>query len=80
VEAQVETDINIFQADGGEFCLTVMDADDQTYALFEELALQGGGYTWEGIVTALVQMRMPEALPACTRTVETAACWTRSRT
>ncbi len=40
-----------------------MDADDRTDALFEARNLQGGGYTWEGIVTSLVQMKMPEALP-----------------
>jgi hypothetical protein len=60
----METNINVFQNDDGKFCLTVMDADDRTYALFEKLELQGGGYTWEGIVTALAEMRMPEALPS----------------
>src|SRR5262245_28212 len=60
----METAINIFQDEQGRFCLTVMDADDRTYALFEKLELQGGGYTWEGIVTALAEMKMPEALPA----------------
>jgi hypothetical protein len=59
----METTINIFQDDDGKFCLTIMDADDKTAALFEKRELQGGGYTWEGIVTALVQMKMPEALP-----------------
>jgi hypothetical protein len=59
----MKTDINIFQTDDGEFCMTVIDADERTYELFEELELQGGGYTWEGIVTALIEMRMPEALP-----------------
>ena len=60
----METNIDIFQDDQGQFCLTVMDAYERTYALFEELELQGGGYTWEGIVTALVEMNMPEALPS----------------
>lgn len=60
----METNINIFQDDDGKFCLTVMDADDRTCALFEKMELQGGGYTWEGIATALAEMRMPEALPS----------------
>lgn len=47
----------------GGFLLTLIDADDRTVALFEDRGLQGGGYTWEGIVTALVEMRMPESLP-----------------
>jgi hypothetical protein len=59
----MEAYINIFQDDDVGFCLTVTDTDDRTYALFEELELQGGGYTWEGIVTALAELRMPEALP-----------------
>ena len=37
-----------------------MNADDRTYALFDELGLQGGGYTWEGIAHALVALRAPE--------------------
>lgn len=59
----MEACINIFQDEDFGFCLTVTDTDDRTYALFEELELQGGGYTWEGIVTALAEMRMPEVLP-----------------
>jgi hypothetical protein len=46
----------------GGFLLTLMDADERTAALFEDRGLQGGGYTWEGIVTALVRMRAPESL------------------
>ena len=63
-ETRVETNINIFQDGERGFCLTVMDADDQTHALFENMELQGGGYTWEGIVTALVEINMPQALPS----------------
>jgi hypothetical protein len=59
----METNLTIFQDEDSKFCLTVMDADDQTNALFEELELQGGGYTWEGIVTALAEMKMQESLP-----------------
>lgn len=57
------TEINILQGGDGRFCLTITDADDQTAELFEELELQGGGYTWEGIVAALVQMHMPQSRP-----------------
>ena len=32
-------------------------------AVFDEYGLQGGGYTWEGIVTALMQLKMAESLP-----------------
>jgi hypothetical protein len=58
----METNIGIFD-DDGRFCLTIMDADESTYALFDERELQGGGYTWEGIVRSLVDMHMPDALP-----------------
>jgi hypothetical protein len=59
----VATEIGIFENHDGRFCLTITDTDDRTYALFEERELQGGGYTWEGIVEALVRMRMPDELP-----------------
>ena len=36
--------------------------DDRTEALFDERRLQGGGYTWQGIVTALIQLHAPELL------------------
>ena len=39
-----------------------MDADEATYKLFDEWELQGG-YTWEGIVTALIEMHRPAVLP-----------------
>jgi hypothetical protein len=57
------TKIQISQYPDGRFCLDLMDADEQTQALFESRRLQGGGYTWEGIVRSLIEMRMPEALP-----------------
>jgi hypothetical protein len=56
------TDLNIFQDDGGEYCLTLNDTDDATYAFFEERGLQGGGYTWLAIVKALLDLRMPGVL------------------
>jgi hypothetical protein len=59
----METGIDIFDNEDGRFCLTIMDADERTYALFDERRLQGGGYTWAGIVHSLVETRMPNALP-----------------
>jgi hypothetical protein len=58
----VETTIGIFDNEDGRFCLTVMGADERTYALFDERDLQGGGYTWEGIVRALAEMLMVDAI------------------
>jgi len=57
------TKISISQYPDGRYCLDLIDADEQTQALFESRELQGGGYTWEGIVRSLIEMRMPEALP-----------------
>lgn len=58
----METEIDIFPTPDDRFCLTVTDTDDATYTLFEERELQGGGYTWQGIVEALIQMHKPELL------------------
>jgi hypothetical protein len=56
-----ETDVDIFEnPETNEFCLTVTDSDDDTYALFEELELQGGGYTWLGLVESLIELRAPD--------------------
>jgi len=55
----VET--KIFDNDDGRHCLTIMDASEQSYEIFDEHELQGGGYTWEGIVHALIRTNMPEA-------------------
>lgn len=44
----------------GRWCLVVSNSDNATYALFDELELQGGGYTWEGIAHALVDWKAPE--------------------
>ena len=41
----------------------MMDASESTYAQFDARGLQGGGYTWEGIVRALVESHLPGALP-----------------
>ncbi|MFT5684515.1 MAG: hypothetical protein ACI8RZ_005456 [Myxococcota bacterium] len=52
--------IDVFNDDINRFCLTVMDPTDASYALFEELGLQGGGYTWEGIAEVLIGREMPK--------------------
>jgi hypothetical protein len=45
----------------GRFCLTIMEPESEAvYELFQELGLQGGGYTWEGIVNVLVQRDMTD--------------------
>lgn len=54
---------SIFENYDGRFCLTVMDESPSTSNVFDQQGLQGGGYTWEGIVRALVDMRMPGTLP-----------------
>ena len=58
----METELNIFEAEEGKFCLTITETDDATYDLFEEMELQGGGYTWEGIVNSLINIKMPNLL------------------
>jgi len=55
--------IQISQYPDGRYCLDLIDADERTQALFKSRELQGGGYTWEGIVRSLIEMRMPDALP-----------------
>ncbi len=57
------TRLSVSKYPDGRYCLDLIDADEQTQALFESRELQGGGYTWEGIVRSLIEMRMPEALP-----------------
>lgn len=47
----------------GRFFLAIQDdGDERATTVFEERGLQGGGYTWEGILTSLLQLKMPEAL------------------
>jgi hypothetical protein len=38
-----------------------MEASSQTEEIFEELGLQGGGYTWEGEIRGIVSMKLPES-------------------
>ena len=58
----VET--KIFDNEDGRHCLTVMDGSSQTIDTFEELELQGGGYTWEGVLHGLVSLRLSESSSA----------------
>jgi hypothetical protein len=56
-----ETAVDIFEdAENNQFYLTVTDTDDDTYALFMDLELQGGGYTWLGLVESLIELRAPD--------------------
>ena len=36
-----------------------MDGSEQSFQIFDELELQGGGYTWEGIIRSLINSKMP---------------------
>ena len=56
------TKISVSQYPDGRYCLDLIDADERTQALFDERELQGGGYTWEGVVRSLIEMRMPDVL------------------
>ena len=42
--------------------LVISDVGQNAYAVFEEHGLQGGGYTWLGIVSALCQRAIPDVL------------------
>jgi len=54
---------SIIEDPTGKFFFSVMDEDATVTAVFEEFDLQGGGYTWEGIIEAMVDLHMPEARP-----------------
>jgi hypothetical protein len=58
----METEILIFESEDGRYCLNLVGTDDRTYELFKELERQGGGYTWEGIVTSLSELNTPNVL------------------
>jgi hypothetical protein len=60
----MENNFSVVEDHGGGYFWAIMgDADDRTNALFQQRHLQGGGYTWEGIITSLVEMKMPDILP-----------------
>ncbi|MDP7019954.1 MAG: Imm51 family immunity protein [Pirellulaceae bacterium] len=59
--------LNIIQYEDGRFGLTIQEPgspEEAYWDLFEEQELQGGGYTWEGIVHALVEMRLGDVKTA----------------
>lgn len=56
----VEVSVSLYPC--GRWCLDVIGASEATYAVFDARRLQGGGYTWEGILRALVKMHLPHAL------------------
>jgi hypothetical protein len=58
------TEPGIFEDGESGYFLSITDTDDRTYALFEDRELQGGGYTWEGILIALVRLKMADSLPS----------------
>src|SRR4051812_17294770 len=61
----MNNDIHIIEdAEPGRFFFSIQDnGDDRAAALFEDRGLQGGGYTWEGVLISLLQLKMPDALP-----------------
>jgi hypothetical protein len=52
--------IQIFDSGDGRFCLTAIIEEDVPDAVFAEMELQGGGYTWEAVFRALLRMRLPQ--------------------
>ena len=50
----------------GRFSLCFDDFRMPALALFEERGLQGGGYTWEAVVSSLVKLRRPDLEPDLT--------------
>jgi hypothetical protein len=57
--------LQIIQYDDGRYGLTVMEPggpDAKYWQIFEDNELQGGGYTWEGLIDALVRLRIPDAM------------------
>ncbi len=54
--------MKIFQNDDGRYCLMILDSDldEEAFDLFEERELQGGGYTFQGIVEWLIENRLPK--------------------
>jgi hypothetical protein len=58
----VSGNIQVFDSGDGRFCLTAMIEEDVPDAVFAEMELQGGGYTWEAVFRALLRMRLPQAV------------------
>jgi hypothetical protein len=58
-----EDGVAVMASPDGRHCLTVTDVGDQAASFFADRELQGGGHTWQGVLTALVEMNMPDALP-----------------
>ena len=60
----MSANIQIFDSEDGRFCLTAMIEEELPDAVFAEMELQGGGYTWEAVFRALLRMRLPQAVEA----------------
>ena len=52
---------NIYDDEDGRLCLTIMPDEDEA-AKFEEIGLQGGGYTLEGLYEAIIRQKEPVLL------------------
>lgn len=51
-------DLEIFESDG-RFCLRAVIEEDLPDELFAECDLQGGGYTWAGVLQSLLSIHAP---------------------
>lgn len=57
--------LQIIQYDDGRFGLTIMEPgspDAPYWQVFEDNDLEGGGYTWEGLIESLIRLRTPDAM------------------
>jgi len=51
----MEIEFSLYDNSDGRHCLTLMVGNEETETFFEDLELQGGGYSLEGIVSALLK-------------------------
>jgi hypothetical protein len=55
---------NFSSEEGPDFSLTLNEVDAALYAVFDEAELQGGGYTYLGLIRALCDRHLPRQLEA----------------
>ncbi|OGQ24605.1 MAG: hypothetical protein A2138_02685 [Deltaproteobacteria bacterium RBG_16_71_12] len=60
MEADAVAPCRLVDHGGGRYSLCFDDYAMPTVPLFEQLGLQGGGYTWEEVVRSLVKLRQPD--------------------
>jgi hypothetical protein len=70
--------LQLIQYDDGRFCLMVMEPgapEDWYLEEFDARGLQGGGYTWEGLLGWLISARLPELVEAVIVDAEADNAW-----